>query len=143
MYARNYLSACVCALLTASCATRLEEAPTSDAVLQEALPETEIATEWLAPIGDAGEVDDEWLKTFNDPQLETLIAEALDAQNPNLRFLAAQVDRAEAAAALAGAALKPNVGLAAGLSENISDSGPESTSSGASVVMSWEADTIR
>ena len=106
----------------------MQEAPTSDVVLDEALPETEIATEWLAPIGDTGAVDDEWLKSFNDPQLEALVAEALDVQNPNLRILSAQVDRAEAAAALAGAALKPNVGLAAGVSENISDSGPESTS---------------
>jgi len=137
---RTYLGACIFGLLTAGCATKLQEAPTADVVLDEALPETEIATGWLAPIGDTGAVDDEWLKSFNDPQLEALVDEALDVQNPNLRILSAQVDRAEAAAALAGAALKPNVGLAAGVSENISDSGPESTSSGASVVMSWEAD---
>ena len=140
MQFRTYLGACIFVLLTSGCATKLQEAPTSDVVLDEALPETEIAAGWLAPIGDTGAVDDEWLKSFNDPQLETLVAEALDVQNPNMRILSAQVDRAEAAAALAGAALKPNVGLAAGVSENISDSGPESTSSGASVVMSWEAD---
>jgi NodT family efflux transporter outer membrane factor (OMF) lipoprotein len=140
MQFRTYLGACIFVLLTAGCANKLQEAPTSDVVLDEALPETEIATGWLAPIGDTGAVDDEWLKSFNDSQLEALVAEALDVQNPNLRILSAQVDRAEAAAALAGAALKPNVGLAAGVSENISDSGPESTSSGASVVMSWEAD---
>jgi len=140
MQFRTFLSAFVIALLTVGCATRLEEAPTSDVVLQESLPDTEIAAEWIAPAGDTGDVDDEWLKTFNDPQLETLVAEALELQNPNLRILSAQVDRAEAAAALAGAALKPNVGLAAGLSENVSDSGPESTTSGASVVVSWEAD---
>jgi multidrug efflux system outer membrane protein len=140
MQFRTYLGVCICVLLTAGCATKLQEAPASGVVLDEALPETEIAGGWLAPIGDTGAVDDEWLKSFNDPQLEALVAEALDVQNPNLRILSAQVDRAEAAAALAGAALKPNVGLAAGVSENISDSGPESTSSGASVVMSWEAD---
>ena len=140
MQFRIYLGACIFALLTAGCATKLQEAPTSDVVLEEALPETEIAAGWLAPVGDTGAVDDEWLKSFNDPQLEALVDEALDVQNPNLRILSTQVDRAEAAAALAGSALKPNVGLAAGVSENISDSGPESTSSGASVVMSWEAD---
>ncbi len=140
MQFRTCVNVCVCALIAVGCATPLQEAPTSDTVLDEALPETEIAAEWLSPIGDTGEVDDDWLKTFNDPQLEDLVAEALDVQNPNLRVLAAQVDRAEAAAALAGAALKPSVGLAAGLSENVSDSGPESTSSGASVIMSWEAD---
>jgi multidrug efflux system outer membrane protein len=140
MQFRTYLSACVFALVFTGCATKLQDAPTSDVVLDEALPETEIAVEWSAPIGDTGAVDDNWLKNFNDPQLEALVDEALDVQNPNLRILSTQVDRAEAAAALAGSALKPNVGLAAGVSENISDSGPESTSSGASVVMSWEAD---
>jgi NodT family efflux transporter outer membrane factor (OMF) lipoprotein len=109
-------------------------------VLDEALPETAIAAEWLEPSGDTGAVDDNWLQSFNDPQLNALVAEALDVQNPNMRVLSAQVDRAEAAAVLAGAALKPNVGLAAGVSENVSDSGPESTSSGAGVVISWEAD---
>jgi NodT family efflux transporter outer membrane factor (OMF) lipoprotein len=137
---RTYSSACAFILLTAGCATRLEEAPASDVVLDEALPETAIAAEWLEPSGDTGAVDDNWLQSFNDPQLNALVAEALDVQNPNMRVLSAQVDRAEAAAVLAGAALKPNIGLAAGVSENVSDSGPESTSSGASVVMSWEAD---
>ena len=127
MQFRTCLSVCVFALIAVGCATPLQEAPTSDAVLDEALPETEIAAEWHSPVGDTGEVDDDWLKTFNDPQLEELVAEALDVQNPNLRVLSAQVDRAEAAAALAGAALKPNVGLAAGLSENINDSDAEST----------------
>jgi NodT family efflux transporter outer membrane factor (OMF) lipoprotein len=137
---RNHLSTCALALVIVGCATQLEQAPTSDVILDEALPDTDIAAEWQSPAGDTGEVDDDWLRTFNDPQLEALVVEALDVQNPNLRILAAQVDRAEAAAVLAGAALKPNVGLAAGVSDNISDTGPESTSTGASVVISWEAD---
>jgi NodT family efflux transporter outer membrane factor (OMF) lipoprotein len=137
---RNHLSTCALALVIVGCATQLEQAPTSDVILDEALPDTDIAAEWQSPAGDTGEVDDDWLRTFNDPQLEALVGEALDVQNPNLRILAAQVDRAEAAAVLAGAALKPNVGLAAGVSDNISDTGPESTSTGASVVISWEAD---
>ena len=128
------------AFFVAGCATQLREEPTADEVVDAALPDTEIAPEWVAPAGDLGAVDDGWLKTFNDPGLDALVAEALREQNPNLRVLAAQVDRAAAAVDLAGSALKPNVGLATGISENLSDSGPESTSSGASVVMSWEAD---
>jgi len=124
----------------AGCATQLAEEPTHDEVVAAALPDTEIAPEWVAPTGDSGAVDDGWLKSFNDPGLDALVAETLREQNPNLRVLAAQIGRAEAAVQLAGAALKPNVGLATGISENLSDSGPESTSSGASVVMSWEAD---
>jgi multidrug efflux system outer membrane protein len=137
---RTNLSTCALALIIVGCATKLQQAPTSDVVLDEALPVTDMAVEWQSPAGDTGEVDDDWLRTFNDPQLETLVTEALDVQNPNLRILSAQVDRAEAAAVLAGAALNPNVGLAAGVSDNVSDTGPESTSTGASVVVSWEAD---
>lgn len=128
------------ASLAAGCATQLAEEPTHDEVVAAALPDREIAAEWAAPAGDSGAVDDGWLETFNDPGLEALAEEALREQNPNLRVLAAQIGRAEAAVRLAGSALKPNVGLATGISENLSDSGPESTSSGASVVMSWEAD---
>ncbi len=140
MRIRENLVICALALVIVGCATKLEQAPTSDVILDDALPETDIGSEWQSPAGDTGEVDDGWLKTFNDPQLEALVVEALDTQNPNLRILAAQVDRAEAAAVLAGAALKPNVGLAAGVSDNIGDTGAESTSTGASVVVSWEAD---
>ena len=128
------------ALIAASCATQLEEAPTSDEVLAEALPDTEIAAEWSAPAGDTGSVDDDWLKSFNDQQLEEVVAEALRIQNPNMRILASQVDRAEAAARLAGAALKPNVGLASGISENLDEGGPGTSVSGSTVAISWEAD---
>jgi multidrug efflux system outer membrane protein len=133
-------SACALALLVTGCATKLQEAPESDVILDEALPETEIATGWMAPTGDEQRVDDDWLQSFNDPQLEELVRETLDVQNPNLRILSTQVDRAEAAAALAGAALKPNVSMAADVSDNVGQSGADSTSSGASVRMSWEAD---
>jgi multidrug efflux system outer membrane protein len=127
------------AFIAASCTT-LKDAPTSDEVLAEALPDTEIAAEWSAPAGDTGLVDDGWLKSFNDQQLEEIVDEALRIQNPNMRILASQVDRAEAAARLAGAALKPNVGLASGISENLDSGGSETSLSGGSVAISWEAD---
>ena len=128
------------AFIATSCVTQLEEAPTSDEVLAEALPDTEIAAEWSAPTGDTGSVDDGWLKSFNDQQLEEIVDEALRIQNPNMRILASQVDRAEAAARLAGAALKPNVGLASGISENLDSGRSETSQSGGSVAVSWEAD---
>jgi hypothetical protein len=37
------------AFIAASCATQLEDSPTSDEVLAEALPDTELAAEWSAP----------------------------------------------------------------------------------------------
>ena len=140
MIKRNIFVILPLTIVIGACATKLQEPPEPSEVLQDALPDTPVAATWSAPAGDTGDVDDNWLKSFNDRQLEELVAEALRTQSPNMRALSAQVDRAEAAAALAGASLKPNVGLAAGISDNVSDSGPESTSSGASVTMSWEAD---
>jgi NodT family efflux transporter outer membrane factor (OMF) lipoprotein len=134
---RLHIVAILATLLTAGCATQLAEGPTSDEVVEQALPDTKVAAGWAAPADDHGKVDDGWLASFNDPQLQALVDEALRVQNPNLRILSTQVDRAAASAALAGAALKPNVGLATGISENLTDS---DTTSGASVVMSWEAD---
>ncbi|MHC4611721.1 MAG: efflux transporter outer membrane subunit [Planctomycetota bacterium] len=85
-------------------------------------------------------MDDGWLKSFNDLQLEALVQEALNEQNPNLRLLSAQVDRAVAQARLAGAALKPTVGLGADLSGTGGDDLVAGGSGGAGVVVSWEAD---
>ena len=82
------LSVASCALILGACATQLEEPPAQEEVLADALPETtSIRAEWAAPAKDAGDVDDAWLATFGDPQLEALVAEALDKQNPNLRVL--------------------------------------------------------
>jgi NodT family efflux transporter outer membrane factor (OMF) lipoprotein len=130
----------LCALL-GGCATQLEEPPTQEKVIRDALPETtEVRTGWAAPANDTGQVDDDWLTTFNDSQLESLVAEALNEQNPNLRILAAQVDRARAAARLAGSALKPTVGLGAELSGTAGPDPVEQQSAGGGVGISWEAD---
>jgi len=130
----------LCVLIT-GCATKLQEAPSQEQVLGDALPETtEIRPEWAAPAEDSGQVDDDWLATFNDPQLDALVAEALDLQNPNLRILAAQIDRAQAAARLAGSALKPTVALGADLSGTAGPDPVEQTSAGAGLGISWEPD---
>ena len=131
----------VICLLIGGCATKLQEAPPQEQVLKEALPETtEILPEWAAPAEDSGQVDDDWLATFDDPQLDALVAEALNVQNPNLRILAVQVDRAQAAATLAGSALKPTVALGADLSGTAGPDPVEQESAGAGVGISWEAD---
>ena len=130
-----------CCLLLSGCATQLQEAPTQEEVLEDALPETtEIRAEWAAPADDVGHVDDGWLTTFEDPQLEALVAEALNTQNPNLRLLSAQVDRATAAARLAGAALRPTVALGADLSGTTGPDAVEQESAAGGLGVSWEAD---
>ena len=68
-----------CALLLTGCATQLQAPPSQEEVLEDSLPETtEIRAEWAAPADDIGQVDDGWLTTFEDAQLEALVAEALD-----------------------------------------------------------------
>ena len=128
-------------MLLTGCASKLETPPETAEVVADALPETtEVVAEWSAPAADTGAVDDDWLKTFNDPELEALVEEALHERNPNMRFLAAQVDRANAAARLAGAALEPTVALGADVSGVSGSQSDSSGSAGAGVALSWEAD---
>ena len=128
-------------LLLAGCAVPLKDAPEQDAVLDDALPDsTEVRVEWAAPADDTGLVDDGWLASFNDDQLNALVAEALNKQNPNLRILSAQVDRAEASVRAAAAARKPTVGVGAGLSGTGGDPDVEQQSAAGGFGVSWEAD---
>ncbi len=110
-------------------------------MVDEALPETtEIPADWQAGQVDSGDVDDAWIKSFRDPILEALVAEAL-RNNTNLRAAAAQVERSAALARLAGSRLKPTIAFAgevAQLGGNSQVSGVNEWSGG--VEISWEAD---
>lgn len=131
----------VCVPLLSGCATKLKEPPTQEEALQDALPETtDVPAEWSSPAQDTGAVDDGWLESFNDPQLDALVDEALSYQNPNMRILAAQVDRAVAQARLAGSALKPTVSLGADLSGTSGDTPVSGDSGAVGVAATWEWD---
>ena len=132
------LAAPCAALLFVACAT----APpaTTPEVVAEALPETtRIPEAWSPQTEDSGHVDDGWIEGFGDPQLETLVDEAL-ANNPNLRAAAAQAQRAAGLARVAGSALKPTVSLGGDIAEIGGDSAVSGTSYSAGVAVSWEAD---
>ena len=138
---RTAFIACLFPLLLSNCASLLKEAPEHEELTQDALPETTIiAAGWSAPAGDTGNVDDGWLASFNDPQLEALVNEALDAQNPRMRVMSSFVDRAEAMARLGGAALQPTVALGGSLSETFGNDAVSGRSSGIGLAVSWEAD---
>jgi NodT family efflux transporter outer membrane factor (OMF) lipoprotein len=122
-------------------ACAVKEPPKTGDMVEDALPPTtEVSAEWTAPAGDTGEVDDGWLATFEDPELEALVDEAISKHNPNMRLLAAQVDRAEAQARLAGAALKPMVGLGADMSNTGGNEAVDNSVSSVGVGVSWEVD---
>lgn len=64
--------------------------------------------QWLAAAGADGSVDHLWWKRFGDPELDTLVTEALTA-NRDLRAASARVDAAGIEARIAGAALYPTL----------------------------------
>jgi len=99
----------------------------------------------------AGEPETEWWTTFGDPELVRLIEFAID-ENRDLMAAEARLGRAEAEARIAGADLKPSVGLGATASGRRNNpaaqgldvqgfSGPRTfTQVGVSVDVSWEID---
>ena len=100
----------IVALMLAGCA--LQSPPAPDELRKQALPNTQLPPAWSAPGAATGDVAQAWLATFNDPALEALVREAV-TYNYDLQVAAARVEAAEAAARAAGAALLPQLNLAA------------------------------
>lgn len=90
----------------AGCA--LTTPPAHDEIVREALPKgTGIPPAWKAdPV--AGAVTDGWLKSFDDPQLDGIVAEAI-ANNLDLRQAAERVRIAQQAVVVVGSQLVPQV----------------------------------
>src|SRR5690606_23022101 len=65
-----------------------------------------------APLSEAGFPAQDWWRAFGDPQLDALVAEALDG-SPSLVAADARLRKARAQAGLAEAARKPSVGASA------------------------------
>jgi NodT family efflux transporter outer membrane factor (OMF) lipoprotein len=108
----------------------------------EELRDTELAhapppEAWKAPGAAPGSVEGNWLATFSDAQLETLVAEALQ-YNGDLRAAAARAEQAAAYVKAAGGELYPAVtALGRGGGEM---SGDDSGIKGWLVSASWELD---
>lgn len=122
-------------LLLAGCA---QSTPRDEELTAGALPNAAPTTGFVSE-AEAGAVADGWLKTFNDPQLEKLVAEAM-LNNRDLAVMKARLDQAASRARQAGADLKPQVGIAAGA--NVGDSGnaPKTEQMGAGLTLTWEID---
>lgn len=91
----------------------------------------------FAAMAETGEVDDGWLKSFNDTTLNRLVAEALTG-NPGLKIAQAKVDQAKALTRQAEANLKPTLGHSADYKERNTEGFNNIGSVG--VGASWEAD---
>jgi len=88
----------------------------------------------------AGSVTDDWLKTFNDPTLDGIVAEAI-ANNLELRQKAAQVEAARQAVRLVGSQLWPQIGAQVGAATLRDSSQTANANSNLEYLgISWEAD---
>jgi outer membrane protein, multidrug efflux system len=126
------------AALAGACA--LAPAPRHDEVVSEALPRsTAIPPAWKSEAG-AVPVADDWLKSLDDPMLESIVAEAI-ANNLDLRQAADRVTIAQQAVLVAGAQLWPQIGATGGgRTTHDFDHDNASTTSIAFVSVAWEID---
>lgn len=125
------------ATLLAGCALKAPPAP--DEVLQQALPTTPVPPAWQATSASAP-VAAGWVRTFGDVQLDAIVAEAI-AHNTDLRAAAARVEVAQQAVVVAGAAMKPQVGLQLGARSTYDDdSGSAGNATVAYLGVAWELD---
>ena len=119
----------------AGCA--LEPVPTSEDLRPEVFPDTPVPGQWTGGRPAPGQVQDDWLATFADPQLEALVKEALE-HNADLRIGAARVEQAAGYVRAAGGDLYPAVDLLARGGGEMS--GDNSGLEGVLVSASWELD---
>lgn len=130
--------ALVAAATLSGCA--LSTPPGHAQILHDALPKgTAVPPAWQAPAAGRA-VTSDWIKSFNDPVLDALVAEAI-ANNRDLAQAAARVRIAQQAVRVVGARLLPQVGAQAG-GRFTHDQGHDGTSSSDIVYggVAWEAD---
>lgn len=117
----------------AGCA--LKSPPPREQTVGQALPNLAVPEQWAASAGATSPVTDRWLASFNDPQLDTLVQEAL-VFNPDLLVAAARVEQAAGYVKLSGATLYPQINLLATGSAGQDSSGLQ----GYGVFLNWELD---
>jgi NodT family efflux transporter outer membrane factor (OMF) lipoprotein len=121
--------------MVAGCA--LNSPPGPEEIRTEALGNTDLSTPWRAGDPNPGAVQDNWLATFNDPQLNALVTEALQ-KNPDLRVVATKVEQATEQLNIAEAARKPTISIAGTGGIKLTDL--SSALSGIIGLVSWELD---
>ena len=143
MGSRNLAITAACLAVLTACA--VAPPPEPDEVRKDALQGTEVRATWARADtaglhASAAAIGDNWLATFNDPQLMALVNEAV-ARNPDLRAAGARVEQAAAYARSAQAQLLPwfnllgTGGIKAGGGSDLS-----SALSGIMLGVSWEPD---
>lgn len=138
MASRSLVAAPLAAgLMLALAGCVLKQPPDAAAVKEQALPALQTPPQWTAAGAGPGDVADNWLAAFGDPQLVAAVNEAL-AHNADLRVGAARVEQAQLYAKLAGAKLYPSVDLMARGGGKMSGDG--SGIQGGVLSATWEID---
>ena len=136
---RTLVPLAIATLLTA-CAVKAP--PPAAQMRREALPDIVLdRPQWSAGAGlSADPVQQDWLHTFNDPQLDALVQEAI-AHNPDLRVAGARVEQAAQSLIIAQSALRPQLGIF-GTGGGKSGGGTDSASALQAIMLfaSWELD---
>ena len=134
-----WLAAGVLLIATSGCA--LKPPPTRDEIRAQSPTFARVKVDgvWTAIDSSAEPIQDNWLATFNDPQLNALVAEAL-ANNPDLAVAATQVEQAAQYVEMAKAALRPAINLFGTGGVNMGGGDVSSALQGASLGVSWEPD---
>ena len=127
--------AAACAAAVAGCA--LPSPPDAQQIRSQSLPQTQPPPQWTGGPTPPGPGTNGWLQSFQDAQLEKLVADAV-AYNPDLQLASARVEAAEASARAAGAVLYPQVHIAGHGGGKLGGDG--SGINGIGLFASWELD---
>lgn len=126
----------VIAALVNGCAS--EPAPTHSDILAGSIGAETVRGAW-AEATETGFVPDGWLSSFEDPQMEAVVIEALRG-NPGLRAAATRIDAAAGLAIQAGALMAPFVNAKGNASGTATEGKREGGRGGVSLNVVWELD---
>src|SRR5262245_1154539 len=117
------------------------QAPKPEEIRKQGLGSASVDHPWKAGQAGAGEVQDNWLATFGDSTLDSLVHEAL-AANPDIRVAGARMRQAAEYLVQARAPQYPAVGIGGtgGLKASGGGGDPSSALQGVVAAASWELD---
>ena len=133
------VSALAVVTMLSACATTNTRGVAAEAKTQaeQSLPDTPFT--WKAAQDKIGDVEVAWVDRIRDKTLSRLVGEAQE-NNRDLQAAAANVERAQALAKQAGAALSPQLGLSAGGGGSGNLDGASGGNLNIGVQASWELD---
>jgi multidrug efflux system outer membrane protein len=119
----------------------LSKAPSHAKVLHDSLPKgTKVPAAWTAHSRADGAVANDWLSSFHDPHLDSVVVEAI-ANNLDLVQAAAQVEVARQNVIIVASQMKPQIGLGAeGATMRDKSRDRNYNSNGERLGIAWEPD---